>query len=602
MSPASPPRFKHSKTSNDRFGEVAIQLGYLTESELIAALEEQRRQRPSLRKTIANLGFLNFDQVQAEFHIFESEFPQANECDGDNLLAGDQHDLGSDERHQQDAREFDTDPELLAEFLTEAKEHLDVADEQLLVIESDPANSEALNAIYRSFHTIKGVASFLDLDEIRSLAHAAESLLNLAREGHLTLQGNPLDIAFASVDGLRRQVGIAATWLAVKGKLGLDPQLPALLSAIESIFSGTHPAIAPAHTPKDEIAAIAEASQENELPIDSSDSTARPLPSVPSQKEPTSPAMTAENENSAPASATKLKESIKVDRDRLDKLINVIGELVIGQAMVEEEVAVWQEQFGGESLAMSQLNKTVRDLQELSLSLRMVPIGTAFHKMARIVRDLGRKLNKQIKFATEGEETELDKTVVDQIGDPLLHMVRNAADHGIETPDDRIAAGKPPLGKITLRAYHQGGNIYIEIEDDGKGLDREQLLQKAIEREIVSAGDQLTDQEIYNLIFAPGFSTAREVTDVSGRGVGMDVVRKNVEALQGSVSVQSKIGEGSTVTVRLPLTLAILDGPVAAHWTRNLHCAHPLSRRIVQPTTQGCEVYRRTGGGCSCSR
>ena len=254
------------------------------------------------------------------------------------------------------------------------------------------------------------------------------------------------------------------------------------------------------------------------------------------------------------------QETVRVDCHRLDNLINVIGELVISGAMVEMEFAEWQKQSGHESQSLAHLSKTVRDLQELSLSLRMVPIAVTFQKMTRIVHDLARQLGKQILFETEGEETELDKTVVDQIGDPLMHMVRNAADHGIETPDERIAAGKPAEGQITLRAFHQGGNIYIELKDDGRGLDRQVIRSKAIERQLIREEDNLSNQEIDNLIFVPGFSTAKQITDVSGRGVGMDVVRRNVEALQGSVSIQSEMGRGSTVTIRLPLTLAIMDG------------------------------------------
>lgn len=251
-------------------------------------------------------------------------------------------------------------------------------------------------------------------------------------------------------------------------------------------------------------------------------------------------------------------ETVRVDRRRLDDLINQIGELVIGSSMVEQELLSFN---GGLALdSMSALGKIVRDLQEMSLSLRMVPIAATFQKMNRVIRDVAKKLNKQIDFVTEGDDTELDKSVVDQIGDPLIHMVRNAADHGIEMPDVRVAAGKNPEGTVRLRAFQQGGNIYIELSDDGKGLDKQRILNKAIERGLISADSNLTEQEIYNLIFLPGFSTASEVTELSGRGVGMDVVRRNVEALQGSVSVRSVPGNGSTVTVRLPLTLAILDG------------------------------------------
>ncbi len=251
-------------------------------------------------------------------------------------------------------------------------------------------------------------------------------------------------------------------------------------------------------------------------------------------------------------------ETVRVDRGRLDELINQIGELVIGVSMVEREVLAINA--GAQSAAMMQLGKIVRDLQELSLSLRMVPIAATFQKMARVVHDISRKLGKQIDFITEGDDTELDKSVVDKIGDPLIHMVRNAADHGIELPDVRLACGKPAAGKVVLRAYQQGGNIFIELSDDGRGLNRQAIQAKAIERGIISESDNLSDTDICNLIFQPGFSTAKEITDISGRGVGMDVVRRNVEDLQGSVQVRSVDGQGSTMTVRLPLTLAILDG------------------------------------------
>ncbi|MCC6508265.1 MAG: chemotaxis protein CheA [Pirellulaceae bacterium] len=259
----------------------------------------------------------------------------------------------------------------------------------------------------------------------------------------------------------------------------------------------------------------------------------------------------------APVRAAE-NETVRVDRRRLDELINQIGELVIGASMVEQELLGVNSGLALDS--MSALGKIVRDLQEMSLSLRMVPIAATFQKMNRVIRDVAKKLNKQIDFVTEGDDTELDKSVVDQIGDPLIHMVRNAADHGIEMPDVRLAAGKAAEGTVRLRAFQQAGNIYIELSDDGKGLDRNRILSKAVERGLIQPDANLSEQEIYNLIFLPGFSTAAEVTELSGRGVGMDVVRRNVEALQGSVSVKSAAGQGSTVTVRLPLTLAILDG------------------------------------------
>lgn len=265
----------------------------------------------------------------------------------------------------------------------------------------------------------------------------------------------------------------------------------------------------------------------------------------------------ASNKNNTAARGAE-NETVRVDRQRLDELINQIGELVIGASMVEQELLSIAGGHGLES--MSALGKIVRDLQEMSLGLRMVPIAATFQKMNRVIRDVAKKVGKQIQFVTEGDDTELDKTVVDQISDPLVHMVRNAADHGIEPPETRLANGKSAEGTVKLRAYQQGGNVYIELTDDGRGLDRKRIVDKAIERGILTADSNPSDAEICNLIFQPGFSTAKEVTDVSGRGVGMDVVRRNVEALQGSVSIKSTEGVGSTITVRLPLTLAILDG------------------------------------------
>ncbi len=262
--------------------------------------------------------------------------------------------------------------------------------------------------------------------------------------------------------------------------------------------------------------------------------------------------------NASTVQANAVAETVRVDRQLLDELINQIGEIVIGASMVSQDM---HSLSGGRTFeSVTALEKTVRDLQEMSLGLRMVPIGATFQKMNRVVRDVAKKLGKQIQFITEGDDTELDKSVVDQISDPLVHMVRNAADHGIETPDERIANGKSTEGTVKLRAYQQGGNVYIELQDDGRGLNRKRILEKAVERGLVAADATPTDSEVCNLIFQPGFSTAAEVTDVSGRGVGMDVVRRNVESLQGSVSIQSVEGKGSKLTVRLPLTLAILDG------------------------------------------
>ena len=253
--------------------------------------------------------------------------------------------------------------------------------------------------------------------------------------------------------------------------------------------------------------------------------------------------------------------SIRVDTEKIDKLINLVGELVITQSMITDlgekfsiaQLPVLQERI-------TQLERNTRELQERVMSIRMLPIGTAFNRFPRLVRDLAGKSGKQIQLVLSGEETELDKTLIEAIGDPLTHLVRNSADHGLEPPTDRLAAGKTEQGTIRLNAYHDGGSICIVVEDDGRGLSRHKILAKAIEKGLITEGEQMDDEAVWQLIFRPGFSTADKITDVSGRGVGMDVVKRNIESLGGSVGIQSTEGKGSRLTLKLPLTLAIIDG------------------------------------------
>ncbi|MGF1546079.1 MAG: chemotaxis protein CheA [Thiotrichales bacterium] len=253
--------------------------------------------------------------------------------------------------------------------------------------------------------------------------------------------------------------------------------------------------------------------------------------------------------------------SIRVSIDKVDALINLVGELVINQSMLHEFTDNFDEsQLKKLRDGLNQLTRNLRELQETAMRIRMLPISHSFNRFPRLVRDLSQKLGKKIELKISGEGTELDKTVLEKIGDPLVHLVRNSLDHGIEMPDRRVAAGKPETGVIHLNAYHEGGNIVIEVTDDGAGMNKDRILSKAIERGIVNPDQAMTDDEIYNLIFQPGFSTADQVTDVSGRGVGMDVVRSNIYELGGQIFITSEMGKGSTLSIRLPLTLAILDG------------------------------------------
>lgn len=429
------------------------------------------------------------------------------------------------------------DAPLVLDFIAEANEHIENAESALLELENQPNGDELINRIFRGFHTIKGMAGFLNLTDIGSLAHSAENLLDLARKGKLVLADDNSDVVFESIDMLKKMLVALSVAVESGQALASQPQLPALLEKLKATAEGrTSPAVL--KTPQ---------AQEDDKKLDSI------LEEKPDAKK-------AKSTSAAVAHASE--EKIKVSTTRLDNLINMTGELVIAQLMVAEEISTARS-FDHEMVRkVAHQGKIVRELQELSMSMRMVPVQGVFQKMARLARDLSRKAGKPVDFVTLGEETELDRTVVDKIADPLVHMVRNSVDHGIEPSEDRVKAGKKAVGRVELRAFHQAGNIVIEIEDDGKGLDRDRILKKAIDNGVVEPGQNLSDEEIFKLVFHPGLSTAEKVTSVSGRGVGMDVVKKNIESLRGKIDISSTRGKGTIFTIRLPLTLAVIEGQV----------------------------------------
>ncbi|TFG46334.1 MAG: chemotaxis protein CheA, partial [Candidatus Brocadiia bacterium] len=423
------------------------------------------------------------------------------------------------------------DVPLVLDFIAEANEHIENSEAGLLNLESKPDDQEVLNLIFRAFHTIKGMAGFLNLADIGSLAHSAENILDLARKGELKLVGPNSDVIFESIDMLKKLIcGLKESVEASKEFLSL-PTLPALIAKLKD-----------AAEKKDKEKA-------EDVKNEQAEDVSASKPET-------------DDQNKAVSKGHETEEKIKVSTTRLDNLVNMAGELVIAQLMVAEEIN--KTLFANHDLGrkVAQQSKIVRELQELSMSMRMVPISGVFQKMARLVRDVSHKAGKDIKFVTEGEDTELDRTVVDKIADPLVHMIRNSVDHGVESPDERKKAGKNPTAKVELRAFHKAGNIVIEIEDDGKGLNKERILQKAVENGIVNPGQELSDDEIYKLIYHAGLSTAQQVTSISGRGVGMDVVRKNIDALRGRIDIISTPGKGSIFTISLPLTIAIIDGQV----------------------------------------
>jgi len=344
-----------------------------------------------------------------------------------------------------------------------------------------------------------------------------------------------------------------------------------LIRAARALSGGAAAAEPPPAAPKPEGlgAAILEAFPLAPLPA----AVAAPLPAPPPLPAP-APAPVAAPAGPAPAAAppaaaarpdpagTLSAATVRVGTEKLDSLMDVVGELVIVQSQLLETARQQGEVGSALHRDVGQLSRLTKELQRTAMSLRMIPLRPLFQKMERLARDLGHALGKTVRFETTGEETELDRTVVEEIADPLVHMVRNALDHGLEADEERVAAGKGLGGTIHLKAYHQGGSLVIELQDDGRGIDPDRILRKAVEKGIVPAGKTLTRDEILGLIFAPGFSTAEQVTSVSGRGVGMDVVKRNIEKLRGKVEITSVLGQGSTFKVRLPLTLAIIDGLV----------------------------------------
>ena len=442
------------------------------------------------------------------------------------------------------------DPEITADFITETNEHFEISDENLLTLENDPENEEAIASIFRAFHTIKGTTSFLGLTPISVLAHKAENLLDEVRKKHLAFDGLVVDATFNALDLLKTMIKQLEEALNAGEAFVPDPEMPAVFTQLQKALSGES-AAQPARKPEP-------AAAEDEEPAARPSDLEAAAAEEPAQKKPS-----AGNGAAQAASGKTVKQTMKIDADRIDLLLETIGELVIVESIVTQEAVRRGNESRELERNLGQLTKITRSLQDMGMSMRLIPIDNTFRKMNRLVRDLAKKSGKKIELSMEGRETELDKGMVEKLGDPLVHMIRNAVDHGIEpTADDRRAAGKDPTGHILLKAYHQGGNIHIDIRDDGRGLDRDVIVAKAIDRGLIKSAENMSDEEIYALIFEPGFSTAKQITDVSGRGVGMDVVKSNIESMRGNVRIASEKGKGSTFTLVLPLTMAIIDGMI----------------------------------------
>jgi two-component system chemotaxis sensor kinase CheA len=514
-------------------------------------------------------------------------------------------------------------------FLEESAEGLDAMESGLLNMQEGVVDKELINTIFRAAHSIKGGGATFGLAAVAQFTHNVETLLDEMRSDKRPVTTGAVDVLLESVDVIRamlaaakarkphdaKRAGAVTARLESQLNSGAAPAAAAAAPAEGAVASGWRIRFAPKphlfRTGNDpvrmfrELEALGALSVEcdaAQLPkfgdVDPEQCHLRwtailrgevtkkaveeifewvegdceleiaPLESAAAPVAASAAAPVSIEERRLASVETRTSSetaSIRVNIDKVDALINMVGELVITQSMLSQ-VGKDFDMSRLEKLAqgLAQLERNTRELQESVMRIRMMPISFAFQRFPRMVRDLSQKLDKKIELKLSGEQTELDKTVMEKIGDPLVHLVRNSVDHGIEKPDVRRAAGKPETGVVHLNAYHQGGNIVIEITDDGAGLPKDRILKKARERGLVTADAVLTDEQIHDLIFMPGFSTAEQLSDVSGRGVGMDVVRKNIKALGGSVEIRSEAGKGSTFTIRLPLTLAILDGQLVS--------------------------------------
>ncbi|MBX7100408.1 MAG: chemotaxis protein CheW [Myxococcaceae bacterium] len=440
------------------------------------------------------------------------------------------------------------DDEALKEFVIEGREGLDQLDREFLALEADPTATGHIAIVFRTFHTIKGSAGFLGLGRLEKLAHAAENVLVELRDGRAQFTRDLATCLLAVVDRLRQSL----TTLEASGVEGSEAHddLIAWLGRIQGAERGapegqTAPATLPRASAPPNAAPSVAPSAETVSPA----AAARPVP--------TAPAAVAPAEH-----ATVAESNVRVDVGLLDRLMNIVGELVLVRNQIVQFGTHREDPaFAG---AAQRLNLITTELQEQVMKTRMQPIGSVWSKLPRVVRDLAIACGKQVRVEMRGKETELDRTILDAIKDPLTHIVRNAVDHGLESPQARVDAKKPRTGTLVLRGYHEGGQVIVEVSDDGAGLDLNAIRRRAIERRLVTeeGAARLTAFELGQLVFLPGFSTAAKVTNLSGRGVGMDVVKSNVERIGGTVDLHSQPGQGTTVQIRIPLTLAIVPALV----------------------------------------
>jgi len=436
-------------------------------------------------------------------------------------------------------------PEMIQQFISETQELIDSLEQDLLELEKNPDAKELTESAFRSLHSIKGNSGLFNYRDIQQVCHKAESFLDTVRAGEVEASSKQISLILQVLDFISKAVGNLADGRQplIAGKVGL-------LDLMDDMFGIEKEEELEEADKKDE---TAEEEKQEETEHKESKNEVVPKLEKPQKQE-----------NQAEISSIqkpKTSEVIRVDVNKLNQLMDLVGEIVVAESMVSQNPALADSHIEELEKSLVNLQKNVRDLQELATAMRMIPLSGLFSKMKRLVRDISGKSNKKVDLEITGGETEVDRSVLESISDPLVHILRNSIDHGIEPTEDRKAKGKRLAGKVVLNAKRVGGEIWIEIIDDGAGLNKDKIKKKAIEKGLLNDTDEdIPDEKIYQMIFTAGFSTAAKVTNISGRGVGMDVVRRNIEKIRGRIDVSSKIDEGTTIILKIPLTTAIIDG------------------------------------------
>ncbi|MCX7816634.1 MAG: chemotaxis protein CheA [Syntrophales bacterium] len=484
------------------------------------------------------------------------------------------------------------DTTLLSDFITEALEYIGNIEISILDLEQNPHDKDCINAIFRPFHSIKGVAGFLGLANIRDLAHSLENLLDKARNDELTITPSVIDVVLDGTDLLKGLILKLRDEMSGKAFSGGEDvgDFQEIMERIRSVENGM---VEPAGAKRlGEILLEEGVIDQEKLDVGlkkQSVSPGKKIGEVLIEEKLVTPKQVSRALRKQ-AEYSEDMSTIRVDTRKLDDVIDLVGELVITKTMLEQDLRHLLTTDRNIIRDMGQLNRITSGLQRMTTGLRMVPIRQSFQRMARLIRDLARESGKRVTVELEGEDTEIDRHMVEEIYNPLVHLVRNAVDHGLEDPEERLTKGKLPEGHVKLKAYHRGGNIVIEISDDGRGLDRERILNKALSKNLISGTEHLTDQEVYRLIFLPGFSTADQVTEISGRGVGMDVVKQSVEKLRGKIDIETSPDEGTTFIISLPLTMAIIDGIIVRVGEERYILPTVSIRQALRPQRESCSV------------